>query len=77
MFLNITNTNQILQNSTDFAANIAEIYLANEADDAVKNTFMKNIKLHYLGSYIDKNAIESILINSRQESAKEMVRQEE
>ena len=69
MFLNITNTNQILQNSTDYAANIAEIYLANETDDEVKNTFMKNIKLHFLGSYIDRDAIETILTASKLETA--------
>lgn len=73
MFLNITNTNQIMQNTNDFAASIAEMYLADEQNELVKAAFTRDLKLHYLGSYLDTDDIEKILIRSKQEAKKDEV----
>lgn len=69
MFLNITNTNQIMMNTNDFAQSIADTYLATEQDETVRNTFIKNLKLFYLGSYIERDEVEKILIKAQQEAA--------
>ncbi|MBP5595742.1 MAG: hypothetical protein J6Y02_10195 [Pseudobutyrivibrio sp.] len=75
MFLNITNTNQIMMNTNDFAQGIADTYLATEQDETVRNTFIKELKLHYLGSYIDRDEVERILLRAQQDAAVEKSRQ--
>lgn len=75
MFLNITNTNQIMMNTNDFAQGVADTYLATEQDETVRNTFIKELKLHYLGSYIDRDEVERILVRSQQEAAMEKSKQ--
>jgi hypothetical protein len=56
-------------NTNDFAQQLSDIYLATEEDEKVKATFVKQLKLHYLGSYINTADLENILISSQQEAA--------
>ena len=76
MFLNVVNTNQLMDNTNAMANNIVEIYTAGEDDEKIKALFTKNIKLYYLRSYIDDDIISSILDKSKQESKKEPAPQE-
>ena len=69
MFLNITNTNQIMMNTNDFAQAVADIYLSNEPDDVTKNIFTKKLKLELLGSYIDVGNLEHLLNIAKQETS--------
>ena len=75
MFLNITNTNQIMMNTNDFAQSVADIYLSNEPDDITKNIFIRDLKLHYLGSYIDPSDLDRILKSAKQEAEIERTKQ--
>lgn len=73
MFLDVSNTSQIIQNVNDLCNNIAEAYLPDEDDENVKNIFMKKIKLDYLSSYVNINKLEEHLINAKMEVAKKKI----
>lgn len=70
MFLNITNTNQMVTNVQDYANSIAEIELAEEEDEMVKRLAVKSLTLYYLGSYLDLPAIEEVIKQARHEASK-------
>ena len=70
MFLDVSNTSQIIQNVNDLCNNIAEAVLADEEDENVKNTFIKKIKLDYLSTYININKINEYIVESRMEVTK-------
>lgn len=71
MFLNIVNTNQLMDNTNSMTDNIVNIYCPDQTDDSngvVKAIFSRNLKLYYLRSYIDSDMVESILEKSKQEA---------
>ena len=70
MFLNITNTNQMVTNVSDYANSIAEIELADEEDEMVKRLAVKALTLHFLGSYLDLPAIDEVIAKAKQEASK-------
>lgn len=70
MFLNITNTNQMINNVQDYANSIVEIELADEEDEVVKRLAVKTMTLYYLGSYLDLPAIEEVISKAKHEAAK-------
>ena len=70
LFLEISNTSQMIQNSQDLANNIAESFLADEEDETVKSIFMKKVKLEYLGSFVNMSKLEEYLEQSKLEAAK-------
>ena len=67
MFLNITNTNQVIQNTLDFANNVVTIYMADEPRDDVKMKFTTKVQKYYLGSYLDFDVLEKLKTESEQE----------
>lgn len=67
MFLNITNTNQIMQNSMDFANNISNIWMADEQDESKKAKFLTKVQKYYIGSYLDIDMLERLYIETEQE----------
>lgn len=73
IFLDITNTSQLIQNANDLASNIADIYLTDEEDETVKNIFTKKIKMEYLSSYINKDLVDEIYTKSKIEAAKKKI----
>lgn len=73
MFLDISNTSQIIQNSQDLANNIAESFLADEEDELIKNIFMKKIKMEYLASYVNMDKLEEYYEYSKLEAAKKRI----
>ena len=66
VFINTMNTNQLVDNTRQFVQNIADIELANEEDDKVKNEYMKQLFQFYMGTHIDISRHEQILQKSMQ-----------
>ena len=56
MFLNLTNTNQIIQNANDVAQAAMEAF-SDDLDDTAKQIFFNNLKGKMLESYIDMEMI--------------------
>lgn len=53
LFLDVSNTSQIIQNVNDLSNSIAETFLADEEDETVKAIFTKKVKMEYLSTYIN------------------------
>lgn len=70
MFLDVSNTSQILQNVTDLCNNIAESFLDPNEDESVKAIFIKKIKMEYLSTYINIDKMEEYLKDSKIEAKK-------
>ena len=68
LFINMTNTNQLIMNTTEFCNSLVEIFMGDEKDDILKAKFAKKLKIHYLGSYLDINDIIDIYNESKQEA---------
>lgn len=69
MFLNITNTNQIITNTKEHAASIVEIDCDADEDDAVKQLYTKKLMYDHLGSYINIDRNKRLLEQARHEIA--------
>ena len=75
VFINTANTNQLVDNTKQFVQNIAEIDMANEKDEKVKNEYMKKLFQFYIGTHIDisrheailKKAMQSVTVNKTKE----------
>ena len=59
MFLNLTNTNQIIQNANDVAQAAAEAF-SDELDENAKPMFFNNLKAKMLESYLDMEMIQRV-----------------
>lgn len=64
-FINVTNTNQLVDNTKTFVQSLVEVELANEQNDQLKNAYTKALFNHYLGTHIDTSAHKSILDRCR------------
>lgn len=53
LFLDVSNTSQIIQNVNDLSTSIAETFLADEEDENIKAIFIKKVKIEYLSTYIN------------------------
>ena len=73
LFINVTNTNQLIVNTTDFCNSIVETYMPNEQDDNVKQAFAKELKQYYLGSYLNLDVIRKLESKARQSVTKAIV----
>ncbi|MGN1394770.1 MAG: hypothetical protein ACI4V7_12200, partial [Succinivibrionaceae bacterium] len=69
MFLNITNTNQMINNVQDYSNSVAEIMLDGTEDDAVKQAVIREINKRNLGSYLDIEDLEETVIRAKQDAA--------
>lgn len=65
MFLNITNTNQMITNVTDYSQSVAEIMVDDE-DENVKKYVIREINKSNLGSYLDIENLENIVAKAKQ-----------
>lgn len=68
MFLNLTNTNQIIQNANDVAQAAMEAF-SDDLDDNAKQIFFNNLKGKMLESYIDMEMIMRVKEATKIESA--------
>lgn len=60
-FINITNTNQLVDNTKNFVQSVVEVEMANEQDEALKNRYVQELFKHYLGTHLDVSVHEEIL----------------
>ena len=60
-FINVTNTTQLIDNTKNMVQGIAEIEMANEEDDKIKNKYISNLFSYYMGTHIDISAHKKIL----------------
>lgn len=70
LFLNITNTNQIITNTNEFVEAISNIVLADEPDENIKMIASKKLKIYYMSSYFNMGVINRIIEESKQEATK-------
>lgn len=65
MFLNITNTNQMINNVSDYSSSIADIML-DEEDEQIKKYVIKEINKANLGTYLDLEYIQNTINLAKQ-----------
>ena len=73
LFINVTNTNQLIMNTNDYCDNLTNIIMADEQDETVRAKFAKELKLYHLGSYINRDLIETIKERAKQQATKDAV----
>ena len=71
LFINVTNTNQLITNTSDFCNSLVEIVMGDSQDDILKAKVGKKLKIYYLGSYVNMPIINDIIESAKQEKAKE------
>ena len=71
LFINVTNTNQLIVNTSDFCNSIVEIFMGDSQDDILKAKVGKKLKAYYLGSYINMSVLNNAIEQAKQEEAKE------
>lgn len=64
-FINVTNTNQLIDNTKNFVQSIVDVELANENNDMLKNEYTYELFKHYIGTHIDVSAHKEILERCR------------
>lgn len=52
-FINVTNTNQLVDNTKNFVDSIADIELESEENDKLKSNYRYELFKHYIGTHID------------------------
>ena len=67
-FLNITNTNTMLDNNEQFVSKIIEIECS-DSDDKLKAVFRKKLSKYYLSTFLDFNKIEALKQQAENEVA--------
>ena len=73
LFINVTNTNQLIVNTSDYCDNIANIVMADEQDETLKQKVAKELKIYHLGSYINMAIINDIINKAKQSSTKDII----
>ena len=73
LFINVTNTNQLIVNTNDYCENISNIMMSDQQDEVLKAKFSKKLKIYYLGSYLNMDVITRILDEAKQESTQDLV----
>lgn len=66
MFLNITNTNQMMTNVNEYSQSVAQLIMDPEEDEEVKNEVIREINKYNLGSYLNIPEIEEIARKAKQ-----------
>lgn len=67
-FINVTNTNQLVDNTKTFVESIVEVELANEEDDKLKSAYTYELFKNYIGTHIDIAKHKKILERCRIET---------
>ena len=69
-FLNITNTNQLIQNVNETVQAISQMELGQDSDPLLTEVFQRKLMRHYLSTYIDSSNIDRIKKEAEMEYAK-------
>ena len=71
-FINITNTNQLVDNTKGFVQSLVEVEMADEQDEKVRSIYSRELFKHYIGTHLDisthKNILNRAKILAKQES---------
>ncbi len=70
-FINITNTNQLVDNTKNFVQSIVDVEMAAENDDRLKAVYTNELFKHYLGTHLDTSAHAQILARAKNIVSKE------
>ena len=73
LFINVTNTNQLIVNTNEYCENIANIMMADEQDDTLKAKFAKLLKIHHLGSYLNMTVITDLYNKAKHSSVVDII----
>lgn len=73
LFINVTNTNQLIVNTSDYCDNITNIIMADEQDEVVKAKFAKELKIYHLGSYLNMDIIRMLIDKAKQSRTEDNV----
>lgn len=71
MFLNITNTNQMMTNVNEYSQSVAQLILDPDEEDFVKNEVIREINKFNLGTYLNIPELEEIAHKAKQRAAAE------
>lgn len=77
MFISMTNTNQLVDNTKQYVQSITEYEMADEQDDTTKNIYQDMLFKYYIGSHIDLSKHEAILKRARAEAAAKKANEEQ
>ena len=77
MFLNITNTNQMMTNVNEYSQSVALLLLDPDEEDSTKNEVIREINKYNLGSYLNIPELEDIVHKAKQHIAAESNNQQE
>jgi hypothetical protein len=69
MFLNITNTNQMMTNVNEYSQSVAQLILDPDEDEKIKNEVIREINKYNLGSYLNITELEDIAHKAKQHVA--------
>ena len=75
LFINVNNTNQLVQNTLDYCRNIVEVTAPDEEDD-VKQKIIKKLASHFLGSYLDIDLVNDMIDRAKQDKALDAIKQD-
>lgn len=65
VFLDMANTTQLINNTVEAVRAMVDIEMASEEDDVLKNMYINNLFMHYIGTHIDISAHQAILEQTR------------
>ena len=60
-FINITNTNQLVDNTRNFVQSLVDVEMADEEDEKLKATYSRELFKYYLGTHLNTTAHKDIL----------------
>ena len=60
-FINITNTNQLVDNTRNFVQSIVDVEMADSEDNKLKAIYSRELFKHYLGTHLNVSAHKDIL----------------
>ena len=69
MFLNITNTNQMMTNVNEYSQSVAQLILDPDEEEPIKNEVIREINKFNLGSYLNIPELEDIAHKAKQHIA--------
>lgn len=69
MFLNITNTNQMMTNVNEYSQSVAQLIMDPNEDENVKNEVIREVNKYNLGSYLNIPELEEIVHKAKQRIA--------
>ena len=71
MFLNLTNTNQMMTNVNEYSQSVAQLIMDPDEEEPIKNEVIREINKYHLGTYLNLPELEEIAHKAKQHMAAE------